>query len=142
MKPVLRFLQLPRHFGVARMLALEEALLRHDASQSNWCVTMEGPTHPTIVLGLSGKPEKLLHLSTVLGEDGRSRGETPPLPVPDVLRRFTGGGTVVLGPGTCLCSLILRGWPVGSNDGSVSSSAAVVDPRAIMAWSEAFIARC
>ena len=68
------------------------------------------------------------------------------------MRRFTGGGTVVLAPGICLCSLVLRDWPVGASHtaigtGSVDDSrgvagggagGALVDPRAIMSWSEGF----
>lgn len=80
------------------------------------------------------------------------------------VRRFTGGGTVVLGPGTCLCSFIMRGWPAGNAAGmsyhhiratssttatpyqpsqsssslssSSSSGVLAIDPKAVMAWSE------
>ena len=57
--------------------------MRHEPG--NWClVTALPPQNPTVVVGLGGKPERLLDASQL-----KKR------PVP-VIRRFTGGGTVVV----------------------------------------------
>uniref|UniRef100_A0A7S1U394 BPL/LPL catalytic domain-containing protein n=1 Tax=Phaeomonas parva TaxID=124430 RepID=A0A7S1U394_9STRA len=64
------------------MLLLEELLLRR--SSENFLVTARGAAQPTIVLGISGKPAKLTKPGFVA-----QRG------VP-LLKRFSGGGTVVV----------------------------------------------
>jgi len=79
------------NWSIASQLRLEEALLRHDTG--NWCVVNALPA-PTIVLGLSGKASELIHGNLV------RRDQVP------VLRRFTGGGTVVVGKGTIVATLI------------------------------------
>jgi lipoate-protein ligase A len=56
---ILRLNQMP----ILRQLQLEEALLRVDGD--NWFVYNEGLSAPSIVLGLSGKPDKMLHLDLV-----------------------------------------------------------------------------
>ncbi|KAJ1450279.1 hypothetical protein M885DRAFT_469593 [Pelagophyceae sp. CCMP2097] len=112
-RPVVRLVRLPS-WPVGRMLELEEALLRHDSG--NWILVnaLSAAHDPTVVLGLGGKAELLCDVSRVR-RDGV-----------DVLRRFTGGGTVVVGPGTVLASLVF-------NFGDAPCAA---QPRAIMAWSE------
>ena len=37
-RPLVKVLRLPRNFGVKETLVLEEALLRHDPSNSNWLI--------------------------------------------------------------------------------------------------------
>jgi lipoate-protein ligase A len=129
-------------------LCLEEALLRADAR--NWLVTAHGapaapaapatptataqrvapvtppplppaplppPPPPTIVLGVAGKLERLVHV-----EAAAARGAT-------VLRRFSGGGTVVVDAGTLFAAFVL-------NQRDVAPAGPPLFPRDIMRWSE------
>jgi len=75
------------HWSILDQLQLEEALLRAD--QGNWCVINQG-TSPAVVMGISGKAEKLVH---------------PECPLP-LIRRFSGGGTVVVDENTLFFTLI------------------------------------
>ncbi|GMP30578.1 hypothetical protein CsSME_00005185 [Camellia sinensis var. sinensis] len=77
---------------ILKQLHLEEQLLR--ISSDNWCIINDGTNAPTVVMGLSGKPCELLELGSVLQDQ-----------VP-VIRRFTGGGTVIVDPGTTFVPLI------------------------------------
>ncbi len=79
-------LNLP-NWPILDQLRLEEALLRTD--QRNWCLINQGSS-PAIVMGISGKAERLVH---------------PDSPLP-VIRRFSGGGTVVIDANTLLVTLI------------------------------------
>ena len=84
-RAALRLVELPS-WPIKRMLRLEEALVRHEPG--NWClITALPPQNPTVVVGLGGKPERLLDAVQL-----KKR------PVP-VVRRFTGGGTVVVNGG-------------------------------------------
>jgi len=89
-KPVLQLLVL-NHFPIYRQLQIEEALLRTD--ENNWCILNNG-TDPAIVMGISGAPEELLSAVFM---------RTAPLPL---IRRFSGGGTVVVDQGTIFSTLI------------------------------------
>ena len=100
---------------ILSMLKLEEALFRSPHSTGNWCVLNEGSLPPSIVLGISGKPEKLCNLALVERDDIQ------------MIKRFTGGGTVVVDPGTSFVSLICNKKDV---EGEPEF------PRDIMAWSE------
>ena len=90
---------------VLRQLQIEEALFR--AGTGNWCLINDG-TDPAIVLGISGSPDEVR--------------DSCPYPL---VRRFSGGGTVVVDEGTVFCSLIFdqSGLPVPST------------PRDVMQWS-------
>lgn len=93
-------------------LRLEEALLRAD--RGNWCLLNTGSS-PAIVMGISGQPEKLLN---------QWRMATHPLPL---IRRFSGGGTVVVDPHTLFVT-----WIMNSEDlPSVSCY-----PEPILRWTE------
>ncbi|XP_052189025.1 uncharacterized protein LOC127799232 isoform X3 [Diospyros lotus] len=83
-----RFKGLP----ILKQLHLEEQLLR--TSSDNWCLINDGTDAPTIVMGLSGKPFELLELGSVLQDQ-----------IP-VIRRFSGGGTVIVDSGTIFVTLI------------------------------------
>lgn len=72
-------------------LRLEEALLRTD--ERNWCLINRGSS-PAIVMGISGKEEKLIE-SEVYNK----------APIP-IIRRFSGGGTVVVDDNTLFVSFI------------------------------------
>ena len=85
--------------------------MRHEPG--NWClITALPPQQPTVVVGLGGKPERLLN-----AEEVKKR------PVP-VVRRFTGGGTVVVNGGVVVTSLIV----------DKGCEACAPFPRDIMKW--------
>ncbi|KAJ9677438.1 hypothetical protein PVL29_022432 [Vitis rotundifolia] len=77
---------------ILQQLHLEEQLLR--TSSENWCIINDGTNDPTIVMGISGKPAQLLKLDSVLNDR-----------IP-VIRRYTGGGTVVVDCGTVFVTFI------------------------------------
>lgn len=76
---------------IFQQLQLEEALLRTDGG--NWCLINQGTT-PAIVMGISGKPEKWIHPAFF---------ERKPFPL---IRRFSGGGTVVVDKHTLFVTFI------------------------------------
>jgi lipoate-protein ligase A len=84
---LLHFHNLP----IAEQLELEEELLRHDTR--NFCIINEG-TPPAIVMGISGKAEELIDLS-----------QATDIPI---LRRFSGGGCVVVDEGTLFVTFICQ----------------------------------
>lgn len=77
---------------IFEQLVLEEALLRGDTR--NWCIINRGST-PAIVMGISGKPHELIDLSKV--------GSHMP-----VIKRFSGGGTVVVDENTLFVTFIFQ----------------------------------
>lgn len=106
MKPSLHLIRL-KEWSIYQQLQLEEALLRLD--QRNWCIVQDG-TSPAIVMGISGKPE--LHVA-------------PNQPFP-LIRRYSGGGTVVVDHDTAFISFICQSEAL--------SVAPLPDP--IFAWSK------
>ncbi|CAL8460585.1 g114 [Coccomyxa elongata] len=111
---ICRLLRL-RGVPILRQLQLEEALLRADSA--NYCIINEGTPEPAIVMGISGKPDALIHM-----EAAKAAGI-------QVIKRFTGGGTVVVDHNTTFCSLIFRGADVEGVE---------CYPRPVMQWSEGF----
>ena len=103
------------HLPLLQVLRIEEALLRADSR--NWLVLYPGPPTPTIVLGISGRVERLVHVGAARAAGARA------------LRRFTGGGTVVADAGTVFVSLCM---------GRGSAAGHPQFPREIMAWSREF----
>ncbi|CAH8348674.1 unnamed protein product [Eruca vesicaria subsp. sativa] len=97
---------------ILEQLHLEERLLR--ASSENWCIVNDGTNVPTIVMGMSGKPSQLLELGPVMKDQ-----------IP-VIKRFTGGGTVIVDKSTLFVSLIC-------NKDDVPGVQPY--PRSVMAWS-------
>ena len=87
----LRFARL-RNVHIFDQLRLEELLLRHD--NSCWCLINSGPKLPAIVTGFSGKVNELVDISTAKRDNI------------DVIRRFTGGGTVVVDENTFFVTFI------------------------------------
>ncbi len=71
-------------------LLLEEQLLRED--DRNFCLINTGSS-PAIVMGISGKAESLVHLDQL------------PKSIP-ILRRFSGGGTVIVDENTVFVTFI------------------------------------
>ncbi|KAB1216722.1 hypothetical protein CJ030_MR4G003853 [Morella rubra] len=106
---LVRFKGLP----ILQQLHLEERLLR--TSSDNWCIINDGTDQPTIVMGISGKPAELLEIKSVLCDH-----------IP-VIRRFTGGGTVIVDPSTIFVTFIC-------NKDAVPGLQPY--PRPIMSWSE------
>lgn len=90
---IIRVQNIPIH----EQLQLEEALLRTD--YRNWCLINEG-SPKAIVMGISGKPHELLNLPKL-----RQR------PIP-VIRRFSGGGTVIVDHHTCFVTFICNATDV------------------------------
>ncbi|CAH9069675.1 unnamed protein product [Cuscuta europaea] len=77
---------------ILEQLCLEERLLR--TSSDNWCIINDGTDQPTVVMGVSGKPTELIEVNSVLQDK-----------VP-VIKRFTGGGTVIVDHGTIFATFI------------------------------------
>jgi lipoate-protein ligase A len=94
---------------ILSQLRIEEALLRADTG--NWCLLNEG-SPPAIVMGISAKPELVLNQSLLNAQ-----------PIP-LIRRFSGGGTVVVNADTLFVTLIFN-----SADLDVAPS-----PEKIMKW--------
>ncbi len=79
------------NYSIFEMLQLEEALLRAD--DRNWCLINDGARDPAVVMGISGKAEE--HVKKGI--------EVP------IIKRFSGGGTVVVDQDTCFISFIMGG---------------------------------
>src|SRR5262245_61132968 len=92
---------------IFKQLQIEEALLRAD--KRNWCVINSG-SEEAIVMGISGKPEKLLDLDLV------KKNRIP------VIKRFSGGGTVFVDEKTLFVTLI--------------SNQKGMQPHSILKWTE------
>ncbi len=100
---------------IKKLLRVEEALFRH--STCNWVILNDGVVKESIVLGISGKPHELVF-----------EKEAVQLRVP-LVKRFTGGGTVVVDKNTQFVSFIF-------NEGTVHGLE--LFPRKIMEWSGGF----
>ncbi len=75
--------------SIFEQLQVEEALLR--TGSGNWCILNSGSPLSAIVMGISGKAEEHIEPHAQIS----------------VIRRFSGGGTVVVDDQTCFFSLIL-----------------------------------
>lgn len=80
-----------KSYPIYEQLLLEEKLLRTDPN--NWCIINEGSS-PAIVMGISGKKEELVNCKTAL-QNG----------IP-LIKRFSGGGTVVVDENTLFITFI------------------------------------
>lgn len=109
-------LRLSRHC-VYDLLRLEEQLLRKTPGRS-WLVVNDGVKEPTVVMGISGKKEDLVD-----SEAARRKGV-------GLVKRFTGGGTVVLDENSILVSLIC--------EAADAPDVPELFPRALMRWSKDF----
>ncbi len=78
---------------ILKQLQWEEALLRAD--KHNWCILNHG-SPLAIVLGISGQAHQLIEQKKI---------KEAPIPI---IRRFSGGGTVVIDPDTLFVSLICQ----------------------------------
>ncbi len=82
-----------KNYPIYRQLQLEEALLRLD--DQNYCIINEG-SPPAIVMGISGKPGELIDFQKL---------KLTPIPV---IKRFSGGGTVVVDENTLFVSFLCQ----------------------------------
>ncbi|MBS0653589.1 MAG: lipoate--protein ligase family protein [Verrucomicrobia bacterium] len=100
-----------QQFPILEQLKIEEALLRSD--ERNWCIINEG-SPVSIVMGISGKKEELIDLE-------KARQDNIP-----VIKRFSGGGTVIVDEDTLfvtfICDKKLHAFPAF--------------PEPIMKWTE------
>ncbi|ETN21997.1 hypothetical protein PPTG_02058 [Phytophthora nicotianae INRA-310] len=135
-KPLVSFLRL--RAPIQEQLKIEEALFRAD-SKRNWFIYNDQHSLPMIVMGISGKPEQLLHQDAVkrcvaiiaLIAVIRVR-LTACLPIRDgipVLKRFSGGGTVIVDHNTVFTTFICK---------HEDFPQVKPFPREIMAWSQDF----
>lgn len=111
-KPLLHLLELKDVF-ILQQLQWEEALLRLD--KRNWCLINQGSS-PAVVMGISGQPSQLINLEKMI---------LSPLPL---IRRFSGGGTVVIDEQTLFITFICQAKEVEI----------APFPLAIMQWSADF----
>ncbi|EFJ50368.1 hypothetical protein VOLCADRAFT_103956 [Volvox carteri f. nagariensis] len=111
-RPVLNVLLLSR-LPIYNQLHLEEALLR--ATKDNWLIVNDGAFDPAIVVGISGRPPQLIDCELSLRHGIQA------------IRRFTGGGTVVVDHDTLFSTLIMQGSALPDVD---------CFPQPIMAWTE------
>ena len=95
-------------------LLLEEQLLRED--DRNFCLINSGST-PAIVMGISGKADALVHLDQL------------PDSIP-ILRRFSGGGTVIVDENTVFVTFICN----------KSDHEFPAYPEPILRWAESVLA--
>lgn len=100
---------------IIEQLRLEEALLR--THQANWCLLNRG-SPPAIVLGIGGKVEELVDEAAY---------QIAPIPL---VRRFSGGGTVVVDETTLFVSFLFNS----------STFDFAPFPEAIMRWTAQFYA--
>lgn len=110
-QPIIHLLSL-KSYDVYKQLLLEEALLR--TTSKNWCLLNWGsPIY--IIMGISGKPKELIDLNKI---------HKSPL---SMIRRYSGGGTVVVDDNTLFVSFIFQ----------KEAHSFPCYPEPILRWSEA-----
>jgi lipoate---protein ligase len=82
-----------KHKPIYEQLVVEEAILRQDCE--NWCIINQGSS-PAIVFGISGKVEE--HVEQ---EETQKQGV-------ELIKRYSGGGTVVVDEETWFVSFIMQ----------------------------------
>ena len=92
MKPILHLIRLTS-IPILQQLQWEEALLRAD--KRNWCLLNHGSS-PAIVMGISGQVQQLIRQEKLACQ-----------PIP-LIRRFSGGGTVIIDEHTLFTTLICQ----------------------------------
>ena len=115
MKPNLNFLKL-KGVDIFQQLIVEEFLMRK--CSKNWYIFNHGIKIPQIVLGFSGKVKELVDTNLV-------KLDNIPL-----IKRFTGGGTVIVDKSTIFGTFIMN----------ESDADTPPYPREIMKWSTEFYA--
>jgi len=115
MKSSFEFLHL-KGWSIYEQLQLEEGLLRADSR--NFFILSEGSLRPSVVMGISGKPELLVD------QKNRQRQSL------DLIRRFSGGGTVVVDENTLFVTFIANKDILLDHNFS---------PEGIMRWAESML---
>jgi lipoate---protein ligase len=115
MKSSFEFLHL-KGWSIYEQLKLEEGLLR--AASNNFFILSEGSTCPSIVMGISGKAEILID------QAARQRESLA------LIRRFSGGGTVVVDEQTLFVTFIANREVLKEHSFS---------PEGIMRWAETLL---
>ena len=100
--------------SILAQLRIEEVLLRRTGE--NWLVLNKQMPGLAIVLGFSGKVDELVEIEQVRGSDERV----------ELIRRYTGGGTVIVDERTIFTSFIMN---------SADVPTCKPFPRDIMTWS-------
>ncbi|WIA31302.1 hypothetical protein OEZ86_002204 [Tetradesmus obliquus] len=113
-RPIVKLLRLAR-FPILQQLQLEEALLR--ATKCNWFLINDGTPRHSIVMGISGRVNELINVQQAQKQQLQ------------VIKRFTGGGTVVVDHNTVFTSLIMQ-------EGALQGLECY--PVPIMRWTESF----
>lgn len=106
-------LVITKSLNIHSQLKIEEALLRAD--HENWCIINEGSC-PSVVLGSSNCPQELINLEHAQNHNL------------NILRRFSGGGTVVVDHNTLFLTFIFN--PTAHNFQPF--------PEPILKWSHSF----
>jgi lipoate-protein ligase A len=112
LKKSLLWFDLPKQWTILQQLQFEETVLR--CSTKNCFMFKHGTPQPVIVMGFSAKPAELLNIEAVQKDNIM------------VLRRYTGGGTVIVDNQSVFTS-----WIMNSKDADSAPY-----PREIMKWSE------
>lgn len=99
---------------IYEQLRFEEALVR--LGRDNYCILNTG-TKPSVVMGISGKPQELIHEHAIL-EDGIS-----------VIKRFSGGGCIYADEDTIFLSFIMQ----------KNISNQPISPKSISQWTESIL---
>ncbi|EGC34864.1 hypothetical protein DICPUDRAFT_34335 [Dictyostelium purpureum] len=84
-----------KNFPILKQLQLEEALYR-TPNTGNWIILNEGTPEPIVIVGVSGKADKLVNLKQTKERNIQT------------MRRFSGGGTVVADENTIFSSILLE----------------------------------
>ena len=100
---------------ILRQLRLEEKLLRSPGA-GNWCLLNDGTPDRAVVLGISGKPHQLVDVRAARDDGVR------------VIKRFSGGGTVIVDRDTLFVTLVMNAAAVPNLP---------LFPRQIMDWTGA-----
>ncbi|EGG20743.1 hypothetical protein DFA_00606 [Cavenderia fasciculata] len=122
-----------RNFSIYKQLLLEESLYRRKDA-GNWLIINEGTPDPMIIMGISGRPDKLVHLEKAAS-----------LNIP-IIKRYTGGGTVIVDHNTLFTSFIMNNDFIqqssnnnhNSNNSNNNNSQSYLYPKDIMKWSEGY----
>jgi len=114
MKKDLLWIQLPKSWTILQQLLFEETVLR--CSKQSCFITKSGTSLRSIVMGLSAKPLELLDVDRVKRDNVT------------VLRRYTGGGTVIVDN-----NILFHSWIMNNEDAETPAY-----PREIMKWTENF----
>ncbi len=106
-----------RGMPIIKQLQAEEVLLRH--TNESWFILNRDMNDVSVVMGFSGKASELIDLDHVRNSAAQGKNIK-------IIRRYTGGGTVIVDNATIFTSFIMNAADVPSRP----------YPRDIMSWSE------